>query len=101
MSRVYEPSDYVIEKSRVPSYEKYKEMHKKSLEDPEAFWSEIASEFHWQSPPQPGNFVSYNFDINKGKVFVKWMEGAMTNVCFNLLDRNVRNGHGEKIAYYW
>ncbi|KAL0902548.1 hypothetical protein ABMA27_000390 [Loxostege sticticalis] len=101
MSRVYEPSDYVVEKSRVPSFQKYKDMHKKSLEDPEAFWSEIANEFHWQSPPQPGNFVSYNFDINKGKIFVKWMEGALTNVCFNLLDRNVRNGHGEKIAYYW
>ncbi|XP_028162348.1 acetyl-coenzyme A synthetase [Ostrinia furnacalis] len=101
MARVYEPSDYVIEKSRVPSYKKYKDMHNKSLEDPEAFWSEIANEFHWQSPPQPGNFVSYNFDINKGKIFVKWMEGAVTNVCFNLLDRNVRNGHGEKIAYYW
>ncbi|CAH2985333.1 unnamed protein product [Chilo suppressalis] len=101
MSRAYKPSNHVVEKSRVPSFEKYKEMHKKSLEEPEAFWSEIANEFHWQTPPQPGNFVSYNFDISKGNIFVKWMEGAVTNVCFNLLDRNVRNGHGEKIAYYW
>ncbi|CAH2035182.1 unnamed protein product, partial [Iphiclides podalirius] len=29
------------------------------------------------------------------------MEGAVTNVCFNLLDRNVRKGDGDKIAYYW
>ncbi|XP_013189383.1 acetyl-coenzyme A synthetase [Amyelois transitella] len=101
MTRVYQPSDYVVEKSRIPSFDKYKEMHKKSLEDPEGFWSEIANEFYWQTPPQPGNFVSYNFDINKGNIFVKWMEGAVTNVCFNLLDRNVRNGHGDKIAYYW
>ncbi|KAI8430787.1 hypothetical protein MSG28_000949 [Choristoneura fumiferana] len=101
MSRVYEPSDYVVEKSRLPSFEKYKEMHKQSLEDPETFWSQIANEFHWQTPAQPGNFVSYNFDLTKGNVFVKWMEGAVTNICFNLLDRNVRNGHGEKIAYYW
>lgn len=101
MSRVYQPSDYVVEKSRLPSFEKYKEMHKQSLEDPETFWSQIANEFHWQTPAQPGNFVSYNFDLTKGNVFVKWMEGAVTNICFNLLDRNVRNGHGEKIAYYW
>ncbi|KAM3968836.1 acetyl coenzyme A synthase [Aphomia sociella] len=101
MSRVYQPSDYVIEKSHVPSFDKYKDMHKKSLDDPEAFWSEIANEFHWQTPPQPGNFLSHNFDINKGNIFIKWMEGAVTNVCFNLLDRNVRNGHGDKIAYYW
>ncbi|CAG4929373.1 unnamed protein product [Parnassius apollo] len=101
MSRVYNPSDYVVEKSRIKSLNKYKEMHAKSLEDPEAFWSEIASEFYWQTPHQAGKFVSYNFDINKGNIFVKWMEGAVTNVCFNLLDRNVRNGYGDKIAYYW
>ncbi|XP_063373972.1 acetyl-coenzyme A synthetase [Cydia amplana] len=101
MSRVYQPTDYVVERSLLPSFEKYKEMHKQSLDDPERFWSQIASEFDWQTPAQPGKFVSYNFDLNKGNIFVKWMEGAVTNICFNLLDRNVRNGHGEKIAYYW
>jgi acyl-coenzyme A synthetase/AMP-(fatty) acid ligase len=29
------------------------------------------------------------------------MEGATTNICYNLLDRNVKNGLGDKIAYYW
>ncbi|XP_041986999.1 acetyl-coenzyme A synthetase [Aricia agestis] len=101
MSRVYHPSDYVVEKSLLPSFDEYKKMHKKSIEDPEGFWSEIANEFYWQTPYQPGNFVSYNFNIEKGNIFIKWMEGAVTNVCFNLLDRNVRNGHGDKIAYYW
>ncbi|XP_034839704.1 acetyl-coenzyme A synthetase [Maniola hyperantus] len=101
MSRVYRPSDYVVKKSRVPSFEKYKEMYKNSIDDPEAFWSKIANEFHWEIPYQPGNFVSYNFDLDKGDIFIKWMEGAVTNVCFNVLDRNVRNGHGDKIAYYW
>ncbi|CAH2228580.1 jg4315 [Pararge aegeria aegeria] len=101
MSRVYKPTDYVVNKSWVPTLQKYKEMYKKSIDDPEAFWSKIASEFHWEIPYQPGNFVSYNFDVDKGDIFIKWMEGAVTNVCFNLLDRNVRNGHGDKIAYYW
>ncbi|XP_045458046.1 acetyl-coenzyme A synthetase [Melitaea cinxia] len=101
MSRVYRPTDYVVKKSRLSSFEKYKEMHKKSIEDPEGFWTEIANKFHWQTPFQSGKFLSYNFDITKGDIFVKWMEGAVTNVCFNLLDRNVRNGHGDKIAYYW
>ncbi|XP_045542019.1 acetyl-coenzyme A synthetase [Papilio machaon] len=101
MSRVYNPTDYVIEKSRIKSFDKYKEMHRKSLEEPEAFWSEIAKDFYWQTPPQPGKYVSYNFDVTKGDIFVKWMDGAVTNVCFNLLDRNVRNGYGDKIAYYW
>lgn len=76
-------------------------MHKESLENTEEFWSEIAKEFFWKKPHQPGKFVSYNFDISKGDIFVKWMEGAVTNISVNLLDRNVEKGHGDKIAYYW
>uniref|UniRef100_A0A8C5AFJ5 Acetyl-coenzyme A synthetase n=1 Tax=Gadus morhua TaxID=8049 RepID=A0A8C5AFJ5_GADMO len=30
------------------------------------------------------------------------MEGAKTNICYNVLDRNVRDKNlGEKVAYYW
>ncbi|XP_038216257.1 acetyl-coenzyme A synthetase [Zerene cesonia] len=101
MSRVYQPSAHVVEKSRIPSFDKYKEMYKKSIDNPEEFWSEIAKEFHWQTPHQPGKFVSYNFDITKGDIFVKWLEGAVTNISVNLLDRNVEKGFGDKIAYYW
>ncbi|XP_072931057.1 acetyl-coenzyme A synthetase [Epargyreus clarus] len=101
MSRVYQPPALVVDKSRLPSFAKYKEMHKKSIENPEEFWSEIANEFFWQVPYEPGNFVSYNFDSSQGEVFAKWMEGAVTNICFNILDRNVMNGHGEKVAFYW
>ncbi|XP_045531086.1 acetyl-coenzyme A synthetase [Pieris brassicae] len=101
MSRVFQPSAHVVEKSRLPSLDKYKEMYKKALDNPEEFWSEIAKEFYWQTPYQPGKFVSYNFDITKGDIFVKWMEGAVTNICVNLLDRNIEKGHGDKIAYYW
>lgn len=101
MAQIYLPTDHVTDRSLLPSFEQYEDMHKMSLEQPEAFWSEIVNEFHWQTPPTPGNFMSYNFDINKGRVFIKFMEGAMTNVCFNVLDRNVRNGHGDKIAFYW
>ncbi|XP_045510458.1 acetyl-coenzyme A synthetase [Colias croceus] len=101
MSRVYQPSAHVVEKSRIPSFDKYKEMYQKSIDHPEEFWSEIAKEFHWQTPYQPDRFVSYNFDITKGDIFVKWLEGAVTNISVNLLDRNVEKGYGDKIAYYW
>lgn len=32
---------------------------------------------------------------------MKWMEGATTNISFNLLDKNVKSGNGDKIAFYW
>lgn len=99
--QTYYPSDFVIAKSRLPSFERYKEIHKRSIDDPEGFWNDIANEFYWHKPYDEGKFMSYNFDITKGDIFVKWMEGAVTNVCYNVLDRHVSNGHGEKVAYYW
>ncbi|KAG6439583.1 hypothetical protein O3G_MSEX000896 [Manduca sexta] len=101
MSDIYHPSDYVVENSHIPSMEKYKDLYKKSLNDPEKFWSDIVQEFYWNVAPKEGNFLTYNFDVRKGKIFVNCLDGSETNVCFNLLDRNVRNGNGDKVAFYW
>ncbi|MBN3286189.1 ACSA protein, partial [Polyodon spathula] len=65
------------------------------------FWKEVAEGFFWKSPPK-GEFLKYNFDVTKGNVNVKFMEGAKTNICYNILDRNVKEkNRGEKVAYYW
>jgi acetyl-CoA synthetase len=42
--------------------------------------------------------MRYNFDINKGPIKIEWMVGAQTNICYNALDRNVDNGHGDKVS---
>lgn len=76
-------------------------MHKQSLDKPEEFWSEILQEFHWQKKPDPERLFDYNFDVNKGNIFINFCPGAVTNVCFNVLDRMVRKGHGDRVAYYW
>ncbi|KFW63428.1 Acetyl-coenzyme A synthetase, cytoplasmic, partial [Pygoscelis adeliae] len=35
-------------------------------------------------------------------IFIEWMKGATTNICYNLLDRNVNEKKlGDKIAFYW
>ena len=44
--------------------------------------------------------MRYNFDISKGPIKIEWMMGAETNICYNALDRQVDNGHGDKIAFY-
>lgn len=46
--------------------------------------------------------MHYNFDVTKGNISVKCMEGAKTNMCYNVLDRLVKERNlGEKVAYYW
>lgn len=61
----------------------------------------VVKQFHWETNSDSKSFMSYNFDISKGPISIKWMEGASTNICYNLLDRNIKNGHGDKIAFYW
>ncbi|CAG9857907.1 unnamed protein product [Phyllotreta striolata] len=98
---VFQPDGALFRQAHVSSVEQYKEMYEKSIDRPEEFWGEIAKEFYWETPISRDKFFRYNFDITKGPIFTKWMDGATTNVCYNLLDRNVRNGNGEKIAFYW
>lgn len=65
------------------------------------FWKEVADEFFWKSPPT-GPVMQYNFDSTKGSIYVKCMEGAKTNICFNIVDRLVSERNlGDKVAFYW
>uniref|UniRef100_A0A667YFQ1 Acetyl-coenzyme A synthetase, cytoplasmic n=1 Tax=Myripristis murdjan TaxID=586833 RepID=A0A667YFQ1_9TELE len=87
--------------AHIANFEKYKELYVKSIENPDEFWGDIAKDFFWKTK-HAGQFLDYNFDVTKGEIFIKCMEGASTNICYNLLDRNV-NEHklGDKVAFYW
>lgn len=98
---IYEPSEAIARNAYVGSFEQYEELYKKSLDDPQAFWGDVAKQFHWETEPRSSEFFSYNFDVRNGPISIKWMAGASTNLSYNLLDRNVKNGLADQIAYYW
>uniref|UniRef100_A0A8C3B3Z5 Propionate--CoA ligase n=1 Tax=Cyclopterus lumpus TaxID=8103 RepID=A0A8C3B3Z5_CYCLU len=99
--KMYYPPDDLKRDAHVPDLNTYLALYRKSLENPEAFWKEIADEFFWKKPAT-GPMLQYNFDVTKGTIYVKCMEGAKTNMCYNVLDRLVRERNlGEKVAYYW
>ena len=83
------------------SLQQYRDMYKKSMDDPAQFWGGIASEYFWKTSPIYEHFLSYNFDATKGPIHINWMKGAYTNVCYNMLDRNIDKGLGDNIAFYW
>ncbi|KAH3694037.1 hypothetical protein DPMN_081476 [Dreissena polymorpha] len=97
---IFPPPETLQNEAHVKSMEQYRDMYKHSVEDPDGFWGDIAREFHWASPPT-GKFLEYNFDVRNGSIFIKWMQGSKTNVCYNALDRHVKNGLADKIAFYW
>lgn len=56
----------------------------------QAFWAEIAREFHWEEPWE--ETVSHNFDRSKGPIHVRFFHGGLTNIAYNALDRHVEAG---------
>ncbi|XP_031415805.1 acyl-CoA synthetase short chain family member 2 like [Clupea harengus] len=101
--KVYPPPEELKADAHVPDFSSYLALYKKSIEEPEEFWGNVADEFYWESRPSASQpILQYNFDVTKGNVFVKFMEGAKTNVCYNVLDRNVlERSFGDRVAYHW
>lgn len=48
----------------------YMEMHKRSMDDPAVFWSDIASEFYWKQKWGDQVF-SENLDVRKGPISIE------------------------------
>ncbi|XP_066558399.1 acetyl-coenzyme A synthetase, cytoplasmic isoform X2 [Amia ocellicauda] len=98
---VYQAPQDLIKEAHVQNFAQYKELYMKSVENMEEFWGDIAKEFYWKTK-HTGPFMDYNFDVTKGKIYIKCMEGASTNICYNVLDRNVNERKlGDKVAFYW
>jgi len=86
-------------KAYIKGREEYDSLYKRSLEDPDNFWGEIASEYvswfkKWDS------VEDYNFDVRKGPIYVKYFEGGKLNVSYNCLDRHLET-RGDKTAIQW
>jgi len=79
---------------RIPSFEAYKSEYKKSVDDPEKFWSDIAKTFEWKSPWK--KTLEWNFSEPN----VKWFEGGKLNITENMLDRHLAE-RGDQVAFFW
>ncbi len=72
----------------------YDAFYRNSIENPEQFWSKIAENFYWYEKPQ-------QILDNSNPVFTRWFVGGKTNLCYNAVDRHVKNGRGGRPALIW
>ena len=71
--------------------DKFKEIYRKSIEDPENFWREASDDIFWFKKPTK--------ILNKSNPpFYKWFEDGITNTCYNALDVHIDKGQGKKTA---
>ncbi|MEN2986138.1 MAG: acetate--CoA ligase [Thermodesulfovibrionaceae bacterium] len=93
--RVFLPPKEVTEKAFIKSMDEYEAMYKRSIEDPEGFWSEIAEQnITWYK--KWDKILEYDFE----KPYVKWFIGGKLNASYNCLDRNLTR-LGNKAAIIW
>eukprot|EP01147_Barroeca_monosierra_P005429 gene5429-8894_t len=97
--RLYQPDKLIRERAYITSLQQYEAMYRESIENPKAFWTKIADTFYWKSKWQ--DFQTSNYDRTKGPVNISWFKGGITNICFNVLDRHVENGQGDRVAFFW
>jgi propionyl-CoA synthetase len=71
----------------------YKDVHKRSIVDREGFWAEEAKRIHWHKPF--GKVLDYS-----RPPFARWFVGGETNLCFNAVDRHLKDRAGQT-ALVW
>jgi len=71
----------------------YANFHRRSIEEPEAFWAEQARLIDWHSAP-----AQICDDANPP--FTRWFVGGTTNLCHNAVDRHAAE-RGDANALIW
>jgi len=79
---------------QITSLDQYRQAYAQSVENPEAFWENIAQHFVWR---RRWNAV---LDWNFKEPDVKWFTGARLNITENCLDRHLEK-NGDTPAILW
>ncbi len=79
---------------QISSLEEYKKQYKKSVENPENFWEEIAQEFSWKKPWT--KTLEWNFE----EPTIKWFIDGKLNITENCIDRHLPD-KASKTAFIW
>ena len=74
--------------------ETYREMYRRSLDDPQGFWAEQAGQIDWIE----GWHTLSESDFPEGRV--AWFKGARLNACYNCIDRHLPQ-RAEQVAIIW
>ncbi len=78
----------------ITSIREYQDLYKKSVDDPEGFWAEVADEFLWRKKWK--KVLKWDFK----KPEVQWFIGGKMNITENCIDRHLAD-RGDQTAIIW
>jgi acetyl-CoA synthetase len=92
--RTFEPPAAFVQQARINSKEEYDALYKRSMDDPEGFWGELAAqELHWFKP--------WNKVLQWDEPTAQWFAGGQLNISYNCLDRHLTGPRRHKAALVW
>ena len=91
----YNPPQKLSLNANYKSLKDYSEEHKRSLKENDVFWSEKAERIKWFRKWKKVSDI--DFTLPK----IEWFIGGKLNVSYNCIDRHIKNGKGDAIAFYW
>jgi acetyl-CoA synthetase len=94
--RTFPPSKEFSQKAHIKSMKQYEQLYKRSVDDPEKFWAEMAEQnLTWFK--KWDKVLEYDFH----KPFIKWFSGGKLNASVNCLDRFINTPTRNKAAIIW
>jgi acetyl-CoA synthetase len=92
--RIFPPSEAFARRAVLSDPAQYEEMYRRSVEDPEGFWADMAArELDW--------FEKWHTVCEWDPPFSKWFIGGKINIAHNCLDRHVATWRKNKAAIIW
>jgi len=92
-NRVFPPPPEFSRAARIPSREAYDALYQRSIDDPEAFWAEMAEQLAWSK--------RWDRVLEWDPPFAKWFTGGRLNLSANCLDRHLSGPRRDKPALVW
>ena len=87
--RVFPPPPDFAARARIND----EEIYRRAAADPEGYWVAEAEGLEW--------FKRWDTVLEWEAPFAKWFVGGQLNVSVNCLDRHVRAGKGDRVAFHW
>jgi propionyl-CoA synthetase len=72
----------------------YAETYRRSIDDPQGYWGELAEQLHW--------YKQWDKVLDDSKApFYRWFVGGETNLCYNAVDRHALGNKRGHAALIW
>ncbi|MBL7205543.1 MAG: acetate--CoA ligase [Desulfobacteraceae bacterium] len=94
-AKKYPPPHNFSKKAHIKTLREYQDVYRRSVNDPEGFWAEMADELSWFKKWEK---VLY-YDFNEAKI--EWFSGGKINAAYNCLDRHIATWRKNKAAIIW